>query len=65
MTVIKISKQYLIAQNDEFITIDVPPAMISLWQKDYQKIAQAKGILKQKRESLISHSDNLRHEWER
>jgi hypothetical protein len=65
MTVIKISKQYLVEQTEEFITLDVPPAMITLWQRDYQKIAQAKGILKPKRDSLISHLDNLRQEWER
>jgi hypothetical protein len=65
MTLIKIAKKYLVEQNEEFITIDVPLSIVSLWQKDYQKISQAEGILKQKRESLLSHLDNLRQEWER
>jgi len=31
MPIIKISKQYLIDQNEEFITGDVPTSVVSMW----------------------------------
>lgn len=41
MPIIKIPKQYLIDQNEEFITVDVPASVVSLWQRDYDKITKA------------------------
>ncbi len=37
---------------------------IQLPDKDYEKIAKAKGILKDKKEAIITHLDNLRQEWD-
>jgi hypothetical protein len=65
MPIIKISKQYLIDQNEEFITVDVPASVVSLWQRDYAKVAKAKGLLKDKRDKMLAHLDTMRQEWER
>ncbi|AMW27221.1 MULTISPECIES: hypothetical protein [Arthrospira] len=65
MPIIKISKQYLIDQNEEFITVDVPASVVALWQRDYAKVAQAKGLLKDKRDKIRAHLDTIRQEWER
>ncbi len=65
MPIIKIPKQYLIDQNEEFITVDVPASVISLWQRDYAKVAKAKGLLKDKRNRMLSHLDTMRQEWDR
>ncbi|GDZ95775.1 hypothetical protein PA905_42050 [Planktothrix agardhii CCAP 1459/11A] len=65
MPIIKISKQYLIDQNEEFITVDVPASVVSMWQRDYAKVAKAKGLLKDKREKMLAHLDTIRQEWDR
>lgn len=39
-------------------------APIKLPDKDYEKIAKAKLILKDKKEVIITHLDNLRQEWD-
>ncbi|CAC5345500.1 MULTISPECIES: hypothetical protein [Planktothrix] len=65
MPIIKISKQYLIDQNEEFITVDVPASVVSMWQRDYTKVAKAKGLLKDKREKMLAHLDTIRQEWDR
>ncbi|MEA5419022.1 hypothetical protein VB712_07260 [Spirulina sp. CCNP1310] len=65
MPIIKIPKQYLIDQNEEFITVDVPPSVLSLWQRDYGKIIRAKGLLKNKRDQMLAHLETVRQEWER
>ena len=57
MPIIKIPKQYLIDQNEEFITVDVPASVVSLWQRDYAKITKAKGLLKDKRNQMLGHLD--------
>ncbi|WP_198806314.1 hypothetical protein [Leptolyngbya sp. BL0902] len=64
MPIIKIPKQYLIDQNEEFITVDVPASVVSLWQRDYAKVAKAKGLLKDKRNQMLAHLDTMRQEWE-
>jgi hypothetical protein len=38
--------------------------MLSLGKKDYGKIAQAKGFLKDKKAAILNHLDNLRQEWD-
>jgi hypothetical protein len=65
MPIIKIPKQYLIDQNEEFITVDVPASVVSLWQRDYAKITKAKGLLKDKRNQMLAHLDTMRQEWDR
>jgi len=65
MPIIKISKQYLIDQNEEFITGDVPTSVVSMWQRDYAKVAKAKGLLKDKRDKMLTHLDRMRQERER
>ena len=65
MPIIKIPKRYLIDQNEEFITVDVPASVVSLWQRDYAKVAKAKGLLKDKRNRMLSHLDTMCQEWER
>ncbi len=65
MPIIKIPKQYLINQNEEFITVDVPDSLISLWQRDYAKVNKAKGLLKDKRDKMFAHVETIRQEWER
>jgi hypothetical protein len=65
MPIIKIPKQYLIDQNEEFITVDVPASVVSLWQRDYDKITKAKGLLKNRRNQMLAHLDTMRQEWDR
>lgn len=65
MPIIKIPKHYLVDQNEEFITVDVPASVVSLWQRDYAKIARAKGLLKGKREAMLAHLNTIRQEWDR
>jgi len=64
MPVIKIPKHYLVSQDEDSITVDVPESMLLHWKKDYEKIANAKGILKDKSEALLAHLNTLRQEWE-
>lgn len=65
MPIIKIPKQYLIDQNEQFITVDVPASMVSQWQRDYDKVAAAKGLLKDRRDEMLAHLHTTRQEWER
>jgi len=64
MPFIKIPKDCLIFQDENSITIDIPESVLLSLTKDYQKIFKAKGILKYKRDSLLSHLNNLRQEWD-
>jgi hypothetical protein len=64
MTLIKIPKHYLVYQDEDSITVDIPESMLLNWQKDYGKISQAKGILKHKKEAMLAHLNNLRQEWD-
>ena len=63
MPIIKIPKQYLVEQNEEFITVDVPAAVVPLWQRDYAKVARAKGLLKGKPVAMLAHLNTVRQEW--
>jgi len=64
MPVIKIPKQYLVNQDEDSITVDVPSSVLALWQRDYDKVARAKGLLKHKREAMLAHLNAVRQEWE-
>lgn len=64
MTLIKIPKHYLVYQDEDSITVDIPESMLLNWQKDYEKISQAQGILKHKKEAMLAHLNDLRQEWD-
>ncbi|MCG6137782.1 MAG: hypothetical protein MET45_24630 [Nostoc sp. LLA-1] len=64
MPLIKIPKHYLVYQDEDSITVDVPESMLLNWKKDYKKISQAQGILKHKKEELLAHLNILRQEWD-
>ncbi|MBW4540326.1 MAG: hypothetical protein KME43_14440 [Myxacorys chilensis ATA2-1-KO14] len=64
MSIVKIPKQYLIAEDDDSITVDLPEPALKRLQKDYQKVEQAQGILKDRKEEILSHLSTLRQEWE-
>ncbi len=57
---IKIPRHYLVSEDEDSITIDVPESMLLHWRKDYEKITKAKGILKDKKEAILTHLDTLR-----
>lgn len=64
MPIVKIPRRYLVAQDDDSITVDLPESMMAIFQRDYSKVAQAKGILKHKKADLIRHAETIRQEWE-
>jgi hypothetical protein len=63
--IIKIPKHYLVAQDENSITVDIPESVLLNWEKDSQKIASAQGILKHKKEAMLAHLDTIRQEWDR
>lgn len=65
MSIIKIPRHYLVSQDEDSITIDLPESMLLNWKRDYGKITQAKGILKDKKAAIMTHLDNLRQEWDK
>ncbi|MBE9037940.1 hypothetical protein [aff. Roholtiella sp. LEGE 12411] len=64
MPIIKIPKHYLIYQDENSITVDIPESMLLDWEKDYKKVSQAKELLKHKKEAMLAHLDALRQEWD-
>lgn len=66
MTIIKIPKEYLINQDQKYITLDLPDNFLITETKsiDYDKIAQVRGILKQKHHDFLIYSQKVRQEWE-
>ncbi|MDD1419683.1 hypothetical protein MEO40_11165 [Dolichospermum sp. ST_sed1] len=65
MPLIKIPRHYLVSQDQDLIIVDVPESILLNWQKDYEKITKAKGILKHKKAAMLAHLDTLRQEWEK
>jgi hypothetical protein len=63
MPLIKIPRHYLVSQDEDSITVDIPESMLLHWKRDYEKIAKAKGILKDKKETILAHFYTLRQEW--
>lgn len=63
MPLIKIPRHYLVSQDEDSITVDVPESILLHWKKDYTKIMKGKGILKNKKEAMLGHLDTLRQEW--
>ncbi|MDZ7955695.1 hypothetical protein [Nostoc sp. DedQUE09] len=64
MPIIKIPKHYLIYQDEDSITVDIPESMLLDWEKNYKKVTQTKGILKHKKEAMLAHLDAVRQEWD-
>jgi len=62
--IIKIPKHYLVYQDEDSITVDIPESMLLDWKKDYKKNFDVKGILKHKKEAMLAHLDALRQEWD-
>jgi hypothetical protein len=57
LALIKIPRYYLVSQDEDSITVDVPESMLSHWKRDYEKITKAKGILKHKKGEMLAHLD--------
>lgn len=64
MTIVKISRRYLIAEDQDSITIDLQESIVKQLQQDYGKIQRAKGILKDRKADLLAHVNQLRQAWE-
>jgi len=64
MTIVKISRQYLIAEDQDSITIDLPASVVKQLRHDYSKVKRAQGILKDRKAEMLSHLDQIRQEWE-
>lgn len=65
MAIVKISKDCLISEDQDSITLNLPDDCLKTDKiRDYDKIAQVRGILKAKKKDLIAHTQKLRQEWE-
>ncbi|AFY35553.1 hypothetical protein [Calothrix sp. PCC 7507] len=64
MPLVNISKRYLVSEDEDSITLDLPESVLASWQKDYGKVAKAKGILQNQKEAMLAHLDAVRGEWE-
>jgi hypothetical protein len=65
MAIVKIPKYCLISQDQDSITLNLPDDYLKIEPtRDYEKIEQARGLLKSKRQDLIAHSQRCRQEWE-
>ncbi|BAZ28957.1 hypothetical protein NIES4074_13940 [Cylindrospermum sp. NIES-4074] len=60
MPLIKIQRHYLVSQDEDSITVDVPESILLHWKNDYQKIAKAKGILNSKKKAILAHLETIR-----
>ncbi|MBE9058251.1 MULTISPECIES: hypothetical protein [Sphaerospermopsis] len=65
MPLIKIPRHYLVSQDEDSITVDVPESMLLNWKKDYEKISKAKGSLKHRKSAMLAHLSHLRQEWDK
>lgn len=66
MTIIKVPKQYLINEDQDSITLNLPDDFLNLKINsiDYNKVKKVQGILKKKKDDLINYSQKIRQEWE-
>jgi ABC-type microcin C transport system permease subunit YejB len=60
MPLITIAKSYLVSEDENSITLDLPESFLESLQRDYKKVAKAKGILKHKKEAILAHLDVIR-----
>ncbi len=65
MAIVRILRQYLIAEDQESITVDLPESIVKQLRTDYGKIRRAQGILKDRKPEMLAHMSHLRQEWER
>ncbi len=65
MTIVKIPRQYLIAEDQDSITVDVPEPILKQLQEDYQRVEKARGILKHRKAAMLEYLNTGRQEWER
>ncbi len=64
MPLVTILKRYLVSEDEDSITLDLPELVLALLQRDYGKVKKAKGILQHQKEAILAHLDAVRGEWE-
>ncbi|MBE9013008.1 hypothetical protein IQ250_22670 [Pseudanabaenaceae cyanobacterium LEGE 13415] len=64
MTIVRVPKQYLVAEDQDSITIDLPESIVKQLRYDYGKVRQAQGILKDRKAEMLAHLAQVRQEWE-
>ncbi|MBD2385115.1 hypothetical protein [Cylindrospermum sp. FACHB-282] len=64
MPLVTIPKRYLVSEDEDSITLDLPESVLVSLQRDYGKVAQAKGILQHQKEKMLAHLNAVRGEWE-
>jgi hypothetical protein len=64
MTIVRVPRQYLIAEDQDSITIDLPESVVNQLRHDYSKVKRAQGILKDRKAEMLSHLAQIRQEWE-
>ena len=64
MPLVTIPKRYLVSEDEESIVLDLPESVLVSLQRDYKKVAKAKGILQHQKEAMLAHLDAVRGEWE-
>ncbi|KYC37006.1 hypothetical protein WA1_46020 [Scytonema hofmannii PCC 7110] len=64
MPLVTIPRRYVVSENEESLVLDLPESILVSWQRDYGKVAKAKGILQHQKEAMLAHLDTVREEWE-
>lgn len=64
MPLVTIAKSYLVSEDENSITLDLPESFIESLHRDYSKVAKGQGILKHKKEAMLAHLNAVRGEWE-
>jgi hypothetical protein len=66
MTIIKIPKTYLLQEDKENLTFNLPEEFINqvLTPTKYEVLQRAKGILTNQRQELLEYSEKVRQEWD-
>jgi hypothetical protein len=64
MTIVKIPRQYLITEDQDSITVDLPESIVKQLRHDYSKVKRAQGILKHRKTEMLAHLAEIRQEWE-
>jgi hypothetical protein len=64
MTIVRVPRQYLVSEDQDSITIDLPESIVKQLRYDYSKIKRAQGILRDRKTEMLAHLTQLRQEWE-
>ncbi|MBI3599138.1 MAG: hypothetical protein HY097_00640 [Nitrospinae bacterium] len=65
MSLIKIPKKHLVSMDKETLILDLPDSITDIHKKiNYDKVLQAKGTLKNKKEDILKYIRDIRGEWE-